>query len=501
MSASRLLRLVAVMFIGAGALRESLGAEAAAQAKTTVGAGNRIEERAYPTGDRATSILLLQRITPTEVRRGEEFDYEIRLLNLTRSRLSELSLTEEIPATFRIASIDPAPAEKSGARATWTLRELAGGGTETIRVRGSTDAPTELTWCATVTFNTVACAKTRIVEPKLALTKTQPATVMLCDEIPIRLVVTNTGDGVARRVIVDDKLPAGWTTQDGRDSITLDAGDLSAGQSRQFTVVAKSSKVGDFANTARATESGGLRAESTASTRVAVPVLVVEKRGPAMRYIGRPADFEITVRNTGDAPAENAILTDTLPANCQFLTADGGGDVASGRVTWSLGTLAAGATKTVRLSVDPKQIGTVTNVASVRAVCAEARAQTSMDVRGIPAILLECEDDPDPVEIGTKTIYTIAVTNQGSATGTGIVIACTIPEGEEYLDAVGPTPASVEGKMVRYSALPSLAPKARATYKVTVRGTKTGDLRFKVVLTSDQTDAPVEETESTHIYE
>lgn len=474
---------------------------AAETASTRSDSGTRTEERAYPTGDRATSIVLLQRVTPTEVRRGEEFGYEIRLLNLTRSRLSELTLTEEFPATFRIVSIDPPPSQKSSDRATWTLRELAGGATETFRVRGSTDSPAELTWCATVTFNTVACAKTRIVEPKLALTKTQPATVMVCDEIPIRLVVTNTGDGVARRVIVDDRLPAGWTTQDGRDSVTLDAGDLSSGQSRQFSVIAKASKIGDYSNTARATESGGLRAESTASTRVVIPVLAIEKRGPAMRYIGRPADFEITVRNTGDAPADNAVLTDTLPPNCQFLTADGGGGVSNGRVTWSLGTLAPGAVKTVKLSLNPNQIGTVTNTAAVRAVCAEATATASMEVRGIPAILLECEDDPDPVEIGTKTTYSIVVTNQGSATATSIVIVCTVPPGEEYVDAVGPTRASVDGKTMRYAALPSLAPKARATYKVTVKGSKAGDERFKVILTSDQTETPVEETESTHIYE
>jgi len=499
MYTGRLVKLVVVMVAGAGASQDSWGAEAASRSGT--GAGTRIEERAYPTGDRATSIVLLQRTTPTEVRRGEEFDYEIRLLNLTRSRLSDLVLTEEIPATFRVTSINPAPTQKSGDHPTWAFRELAGGATQTIRVRGATDQPTELTWCATVTFNTVACAKTRIVEPKLALTKTQPATVMLCDDIPIRLVVTNTGDGVARRVIIDDRLPPGLATKEGRDSFALDAGDLASGQSRQFTVITRASKAGEYSNTARASESGGLQAESTASTRVIVPALAVDKRGPTMRYIGRPADFEITVRNTGDAPADDVILTDVLPTNCEFLAADHGGKLSNGRVIWSLGTLTAGATKSVRLSLNPTQIGTVTNSATVQAVCAEARAQASMDVRGIPAILLECEDNPDPVEIGTNTTYTIAVTNQGSATGTNINITCTVPRGESYLDAAGPTRATVEGTTIRFLALPTLAPKARATYKVTVKGVKTGDERFKVILTSDQTIAPVEETESTHIYE
>jgi len=36
---------------------------------------------------------------------------------------------------------------------------------------------------------------------------------------------------------------------------------------------------------------------------------------------------------------------------------------------------------------------------------------------------------------------------------------------------------------------------------VTVKGVKAADVRFKVSLTSDQATVPVEETESTHVYE
>ncbi len=59
----------------------------------------------------------------------------------------------------------------------------------------------------------------------------------------------------------------------------------------------------------------------------------------------------------------------------------------------------------------------------------------------------------------------------------------------------------ITGKTIRFAALPALSPKARAVWKVKVRGLKEYDVRFKTVLTTDQTTSPVEETESTHIYE
>ncbi|MCB9849301.1 MAG: hypothetical protein H6817_01200, partial [Phycisphaerales bacterium] len=59
---------------------------------------------------------------------------------------------------------------------------------------------------------------------------------------------------------------------------------------------------------------------------------------------------------------------------------------------------------------------------------------------------------------------------------------------------------TADGKKVTFAALPSLAPKAKAVYKVTIKGVSEGDARFEVELNSDQITSPVMETESTHIY-
>ena len=72
----------------------------------------------------------------------------------------------------------------------------------------------------------------------------------------------------------------------------------------------RSGRTGEFTNTASATEEGGLSAEASVTTVVRQPVLAVTKTGPELRYLGRSATYEITVGNTGDAPARDLMKVD-----------------------------------------------------------------------------------------------------------------------------------------------------------------------------------------------
>jgi uncharacterized repeat protein (TIGR01451 family) len=234
-------------------------------------------------------------------------------------------------------------------------------------------------------------------------------------------------------------------------------------------------------------------------TAAGTPIVEITKNCPSLRYLGRNATFEIVVTNRGDAAAKNVVVTDTVTGAIQFRSADNGGTQQGNNIVWRIGTLEAGQSRTLTATFACNTIGKVRNSAMV-SYCAEASADCEMDVKGIPAILLECVDDPDPIELGSNLTYTIEVTNQGSAVGTNIAINCTLPAEEEYVSSTGPTEAKVEGKSVKFAPLPSLAPKAKAVYKLTVKGVGEGDVRFKVEMISDQINRPVMETESTNIY-
>lgn len=245
--------------------------------------------------------------------------------------------------------------------------------------------------------------------------------------------------------------------------------------------------------------SGAAWAAQPAASAAGAPNVELTKKCPSLRYVGREATFEIGLVNRGAGPALNVVVTDTLPAGVEFLGADNNGQRQGNHVVWQIGTLEPGQSRTLKVNVRCNQITTVRNTATVT-YCAETQAECEFPVKGVAAILLECVDDPDPIEVGGQMTYTITVTNQGSETGTNITVECTLPAEEEFVKAGGPTEGKADGKTVRFAPLATLAPKAKAVFTVTVKGVKDGDARFRVNLTSDQIETPVMETESTHIY-
>ncbi len=62
--------------------------------------------------------------------------------------------------------------------------------------------------------------------------------------------------------------------------------------------------------------------------------------------------YTLTVTNSGDADAVGVTLTDSLPANVFVVENLENGTVGVDSVTWDLGTIAAGSSATVTLTVE-----------------------------------------------------------------------------------------------------------------------------------------------------
>jgi uncharacterized repeat protein (TIGR01451 family) len=233
-----------------------------------------------------------------------------------------------------------------------------------------------------------------------------------------------------------------------------------------------------------------------------MPILTISKIGPERLYIGRPAAYEITITNNSDVPAKNAILEDTIPDGVTGVKATAGAKLSGSKLVWEFGTLEPNASKNVRVNYTPTKAGTLINSATASAYCAEAVTSTiRTSVTGIPALSMEVVDIEDPVRTGSRATYVIRVENQGSAIATNIRIACLLENNVQYVSSAGATAGSQEGQTVRFFPLGSLAPKAQAAWRVVVEAVRQGDVRFKAIMNADQLSRPVEETESTLIYE
>jgi len=462
--------------------------------------GSSIVSWTYPWAE--CGVVQLDKTMPKEVGLNRLFNYSIKVTNLTDAMLTNIMVTEELPSNFKFLSANPTAKEDAN-KLIWEIASLGPKAIKQITVSGMATYTDSLKHCTTVFTPVIpACAIVDVIQPELKLTKTAPAEVLLCDLIPARFVVTNTGTGSVQNVRIVDTLPAGLRTADGKSEVIFDAGTLMAGQSRQFSAELRATKTGTYVSKAVATSTTGLRAESAeTTTSVGLPILAIKKTGPEQQYIGRPLTYEITVSNKSDVSANNTVVEDTVPEGVTSVKATAGAKLSGSKLVWELGTLAPNSSKKVCVSYTPNKAGTLTNGATATAYCADAvTSSVRTTVTGISAVLLEVVDVEDPVRVGDRATYVIRVTNQGSATATNIRIVCILEDNVRYISSAGATASSIEGQTVRFFPLGSLAPQAKAAWRVVVEAVSPGDVRFKAIMNADQLTRPVEETESTHIY-
>lgn len=461
-----------------------------------------VKALAFPTGNVSDSAIVVHQVMPRAILRGATFDYQYHVTNTSSAELASVVLRADRFDNLTVLSADPAGDQDSGAMV-WNLGTLGPRETKVIKLNARSDAVGEASACITATYANTLCAPFKVVEPLLEVTKTATPQALLCDEIQITYRVSNPGSGVARNVRIQDDLTEGLVIRDGRTAVVGSARDLAPGQSKQVTVYAKASHTGVFASGATATADGGLTATSeVTSTTITQPILQITSNCPGKRFLGRNADFEFTVTNTGDADAADTVLTNTFAGAGRLVSVSDTGRVAGSQVSWNLGTLKPGQSRTVSARTTADVATELHASATVQAGCADSVNTTCVTpFVGIPAILLEVIDLDDPVEVGSNTTYVISVTNQGTAPDSNILITCDLPVQESFVSASGATPAVAQGNRVTFEPVATLAPKQKVQWRLVVRSQSEGDSRFAVSLTSTQLTEPVRETESTNHYE
>ena len=290
----------------------------------------------FPTGDRSSSAILLERVAPGEVRSGQEFDYVMRVTNLTSMTLKDVVVRDVCASNFTLVSSTPSAAGKAPDPLTWVLGDLGPNDSKNITVKGKAASGAPVTNCASVSYNSFLCVSTNVVDPALKVAIAGPAEASVCDSVCYTYTVTNTGTGACRDVKVNFALPAGWKAD--KPGNTLDAGTLLPGQSREFKVCAKPAAAGPASTTTSASAAGGITAAgNTVNTTIKSPVLALLAECPDAEHIGHEMSFRFTVRNTGDWVSTGTTLTAPIPANSTFVRADNSGTATAGKVTWNVG--------------------------------------------------------------------------------------------------------------------------------------------------------------------
>jgi uncharacterized repeat protein (TIGR01451 family) len=450
--------------------------------------------------------ITLKKTAPPAVPVGQEVPYTLTVSNGSRVECQDMTLRDAVPDTLQYVRSEP-PASVQGNQLIWTLAGLNGGQAHTVNVFFKATKPGVVTNTAEVQtrdgLHDQQQASTQITTPGLAVQKNGPQTGVVGVPLQYEIVVTNTGSAPVNNVALVDDFDAGLEHESHATKLNLPVGTLGPGESKSVQLTLTPKQEGQLVNRVTATADGDLKASAQHPVTVSKATLRIGLSGPPKRYLNRPADWNITVTNTGQTPLSNVTVHDQLPPELKFVSASQGGGLVNNEVVWAVGALQAGEQKTLQVKTTsvqktPQALNVAVATADPGGLTVQATAP--IQIMGLPAFRLEVQDIEDPIEVGGKTTYRIDVLNTGTLPGTQVQVKAVVPKQLKVINTTGPTNAQVNGSDLLFAPLDQLQPGQKVSYGVDVQALEAGDIRFHVELTSTELKEPVVEEEPTTVY-
>jgi len=453
------------------------------------------------------AVITLDVTAPPTVVVGQDLTYTIALTNAGQVESRAMTVHATIPeGTQYVRSDPPAVVETNGL--VWTLGELSGRQARTLTATFRTTRVGTVTNKVQVETaeglrgeKAVATDVTAEPRPALKVGVDGPAVGAVGAPVTFTITVSNSGTGPLTGVVLNAKFDDGLEHESKENPVETKLGTLAAGESRTVSLTLTARRAGALVNVVTARADGGLSDSGRATLTVKQAAVTLQNLGPAWRYVGRPADWSLEVKNTGEVALANVVVRDVLPPELTFQSASDGGILQGNQVSWPVGTLGPGERKALTVTTVCKAPAPqTTTVASVTAEPGiDTKTPRTLEIRGLPVVRIKVTDRDDPIDVGQQTQYRMEVTNQGSLPAEAVQVAAVVPDEMHVLGAQGPTTAKVDGQRVTFPALASLAPGQMVVYTVDVQAVKAGTVYFRAELTTSTMTKPLVEEESTSV--
>lgn len=434
---------------------------------------------------------------------GQECLVDLIVKNLGDTPVSQVAVDAYFPTNVRLTAAEPKPAAATD-HLTWNFEHLAPSSEHKLTVKLIPSNRENIGATAHVRFTGTSATAFVVSEPLLKVSIKSPAKeFMLGDPVSQNIVVTNPGTGTAQEVKIEATLSEGLEHPTRETRLTIDVGMVGPGETRTYRLPLTACKGGAQSVSVVATSNTDATSADAVKFDVVAPSLKVTVDGPSLRYRGRNAKYTLKIVNDGSLANNNIHVSQAIADGFKYVSSDHNGkyDPSVKTVNWFVGRLEPGEEAQLSCELNSLQIGEfIHNIQVVSDTGVQADAQIETRVDGIASLTMELVDLDDPVETGAETGYEIRVKNDGSKTATGVVVACELPAGMEFLDCKAPVGQVLEGRQLTFKAIEEIPAGGHAEIRIRTKVSKEGSHRIRVKLTGGGLQEPMVLEEVTRAY-
>jgi hypothetical protein len=225
-------------------------------------------------------------------------------------------------------------------------------------------------------------------------------------------------------------------------------------------------------------------------------LVLVTQSMPAQVPLG--GEYSCTIQVGAVKCIANVILTAPVPSGATYVLSEPAAMVDGNNLIWKLGSMDVGQSQTIVVRYRADKEGTL---ASETSVSADPRLVTTTECgKYVPTgVLLEVVDDPDPIQVGETTTFTLRVTNPNT-TRSIKKVAIVGSFSAETLPVSTTASGVLNGNNVSWPVIPSLAPLQSFTCTVTAKGVTAGQSLLNVTVTTSDSQNRAEGVEYTTVY-
>jgi uncharacterized repeat protein (TIGR01451 family) len=354
---------------------------------------------------------------PAEALLGSELVYQLTVTNTGPSEATQVVLEDVLPAGLSWVEVTSSQGTatndagvvrvelgdlgvSSNAVVALTLRaEALGRVTNTVSLRATEGDPFGAN-------NEASAAVSVGMAADVGVTMTAiPNPVFLGRELSYAIGVTNLGPGPADSLVLEDVLPRGvelldlelsqGTATHENGVVRTALGGLGAGGTALVTLRVRAQEPGDWTNRVRVLPHP--LDPNAANDEALTPSVVLPYAGFRLTQTASPSPvlvndslrYALGVSNAGPYEVLDARLTDTLPDGVELQSASssqGTYSTVGNVVTYDLGPIAAGVGVDLVLTVTPRSVGLITNVAVLSSAFADP-ADSALTSRAISSVV------------------------------------------------------------------------------------------------------------------